>query len=150
MLCFQQLGPGERGSLVPVGLHILPNFGFSRRDSNSFTRSLVSLLANQVAGGPDACTDTCSMSMLEGEQSCCAKACVGGSPSMASTTSPADAKADGGVTAVGNCTNQVRPSSPSDLPLRPSSFLVPRSSFLTQTDSVAPSPLLSLPAPRAG
>lgn len=30
----------------------------------------------QVAGGPDACTDTCSTEMLTGESSCCAKACT--------------------------------------------------------------------------
>lgn len=30
----------------------------------------------QVAGGPDACTDTCSTQMLTGEKSCCGKACT--------------------------------------------------------------------------
>jgi hypothetical protein len=30
----------------------------------------------QVAGGPDACTDSCSLDMLTGSSSCCAQACT--------------------------------------------------------------------------
>jgi hypothetical protein len=33
----------------------------------------------QVAGGPDACTDTCSTEMKSGSESCCAEACTGSS-----------------------------------------------------------------------
>jgi len=54
----------------------------------------------QVAGGPDACTDTCSTNMLTGAGSCCGKACT--SAGQEEMSSP---PAVSPTASAANCTN---------------------------------------------